>query len=271
MLRLGSSTLRVEGFLHGNCASFSFDNKLLACADGINVYLWEPRTGKLQRKLDYPATTVAFAPKGTVLALGTKAGDLVGRVLKTRQGFLVLVDANDGKEIARTPLPTQPGSEIGELSFTPDGTRIIAIIRSFGMYAWEANSLKEIKLPQSDPDRRASTKTFSRDGALAAVDSSKGVKLMDLRKDPIETIATLTDRAQYLTFSPDGKHLATSDYFLWRTSNLGYRHRQTETRGNAAGRIDYRQVHYSGDGKYVIATPFSLESYRFGMPSRESQ
>lgn len=224
--RLGKGSIRdVE---------FSLDGKRLAVATDIGIWIYNTHTGaeialvKRQPRGISAVNTIAFAPDGTTLAVGS--GRLGGAI-----GAVELWDTMTGKRL------TVLGEDIGSvqaLEFSADGTTLASVSWSGTMkyYLWEVATGREVlsftkahgRIPHSKSALVLSHAPYS----VASTDVDT-VKIWDVATEELRhTLAENGNPILALAFSPDGKTLAGSYHTirLWDTetgnefSKLG-RHR----------------------------------------------
>ena len=197
-------------------AAFSTDGQLLATATGgtRTVYLWEPTTGKLVRKIDgndspdpnlNKVKSVAFAPHAPLLAAGTGRGVSVWRADTWEPvGELAVEYAHEiafgpgekpalaASNSARLGLVTDVGdldggtraadrklSRIGgvaSMHFSPDGT-LLATAASGRAALWRAADLTQVRNLRTGPVPNRGAVRFSPDGARVALTAGKWVEV----------------------------------------------------------------------------------------------
>jgi WD40 repeat protein/serine/threonine protein kinase len=189
-------------------ATFSPDGRLLACASGGGVEVFD--TATLQQKLfvrgDY-TVAVAFSPDSQLLAIPS-----------TQLGVVRLWNLATNREVAVLRFP---GTPLGAF-FTPDGK---------SLFATTFRSCRTWSLAGAGDKRALAGHTagvpvvaFSPNGDLLAAGSKdKTVSLWKVATgELVHRIAALPEHVQTLAFSPDGRLLAVSTAGtarLWDTAS----------------------------------------------------
>jgi WD40 repeat protein/serine/threonine protein kinase len=191
---------------HG--ATFSPDGRLLACASGGGVEVYD--TATLQQKLfvrgDY-AQSVAFSPDSQLLAIPS-----------TQLGVVRLWNLATNREVALLRLP---GTPVGAL-FTPDGKSLFATTyRSARIWNLAGAGDKRVLAGHT---AGVPVVAFSPNGELlAAGGKDKTVSVWNSATgERVHRIAALPEHVQTLAFHPDGNLLAVSTggaARLWDTSS----------------------------------------------------
>ena len=187
-------------------ASFSSDSRLVAVAVGKTVCLWEARTGKLHRKLDYSAYCLAMSTKSTLLALGQSVTNRDGN-------GIVLWDWRAEKEVARIALPLSVSPQ--QVSFTPNDTQLLAKCSDNSLRAWDVATWKESTLwKQGNPGMRDGLVAFSPDGrrVLVGGQAAQISSILDLQKDAKVPLEGQDNYPHDRAFSPDAKYLAGGSF-----------------------------------------------------------
>lgn len=193
---------------------FSTDGKLLIVGRSRGgssyVRVWDPKLRKETARLSfgkevtYPST---FSPDGKTVAVHS---------YYDHEHAIRLFDVASGKRTLCIPQPT----EVIELTFTPDGQRLISV--RDGIRLWDVKTGKEVwglqlRLPQNDPCRLRETwdfrhtSAFSPDGKFLAVgleDSS--IHLCDMRtgREVRRLFRKGVSTIPQIAFSPHGRYLA---------------------------------------------------------------
>jgi WD40 repeat protein len=225
-----AATGRVQITLQGhdhlvNSVAFSPDGRILASSDlGNTINLWEVSTGNLRITLQGhtdEVPKVAFSPDGRTLVSGSKDRTArlwdvaTGRELRILQGHQDLVEC---------------------VAFSPDGKLVATGSWDKTVKLWDAASGKEVRVFHGHTLPVLSL-AFSPDGQVLATASGEWgdpsisadtpgpgeVKLWDLTTGKeLATLRDHKDRIWAVTFSPDGKTLATGSWdgviILWRTT-----------------------------------------------------
>jgi WD40 repeat protein len=225
---------------------FSPDGRLVISRDRNAVYLWERQTGKLQRKFDIAATSLAVAPRGTLLAVGIPAKAQSNNVL-------VCWDWQVGQERKRLDLP---GTWPSRLTFSPDGAKVLFQGSGDTLRAWDIQSGEETTLWQPG-DGLLKLHGFSRDGTLVVVEAKANNYLLDLKKNQKHLLPAMERKPTLASFSPDGRYVAVGcDYpgerinvcdtatgkHLWRSGDWLDPYRKT--------------VAFSDDGKVMAVSSY---------------
>ena len=223
------------------CFAFAPDGKTLAAADGSDIQLWNPVTGRtrfLLKGAARPVVALAFVPggetlvsaeaDGTLRLWGTATGKEV-RVIRhsgNGQGAGVMALSPDGKTIAcagsvndlelretatgKLLAPEARLRRIGAVACSADGKRIVTGSRDGPLSLWDAATGRGGgRLGKDGMGRHAVA--LSADGQyLAACGKDGTIRVWDVaaRKE----LRTLPKRSKgeprHLRFSPDGKILA---------------------------------------------------------------
>ena len=191
-VRLG--TLR---FRHGSAVqglAVSHQSNILA-SWGMNdqICVWDLRTGIALRRLSANGEglhCVALSGDGRWIAAGTD------------HGSVYLWEVATGKEVGAW----RKGNAIGSLAFSPDNRTLASADVRNGIVLWEVPDASNLR---TWPTRRADSLTFSPDGMTVAAclpDAHGAVMLLDHFRGRQRRGF---DFATVLTFSPDGRSLAT--------------------------------------------------------------
>ena len=188
---------------------FSPAGKILASRSRDNtIRLWDEATGTSLATLPHsrPVSSVSFSPDGTTLVSGS--GDNNVRTWAVATGELI--DTFMGHTRA-----------VSSVSFSPDGKIIASGSLDKTVRLWRADEGEAIATLQGH-ENGVTRLLFSPDGSiLASAAMDQAVNVWDVTTG--RSLATMlqTDTAASVSFSPDGRFLATSDdktVELWDTS-----------------------------------------------------
>lgn len=243
--------------------AFSNDGRLIASgASNGAIALWDAATGQQVWSADLaplPVTSVKFSPDGKLLA--AVAGDTWP---SKRPGIAKVWDLATKEEVASA----QPTGVVWRVAFTPD-SRTLALVGGHWETQAEATLLdltthETRALPWTkDHDHILKGVAISPDGKLLATDCYQSITVWSLAEERVvfDTRNLLRDFVLSLTFSPDGKTLATcggqmrghyetepGELTLWDTTT--WKPRNPRTQDDAGGLIG---VAFSPDGKLIAA------------------
>ncbi len=242
-----------------NVIAYSADGKTLATACTYyfknkrlgRIRFWDPATNRqtgLIADEDLPAVTaMAFHPDGRTLAIATHHNFALRA--------LWLWDLRGGKRQAVLQEPVKNNAPFTDLTFTPDGQTLIADGRT--LQVWDLRSGQSKQLPPSYTTLPLAT-ALSADGKVWAVSgTARGTILYDAASGQ-EKLAVPAHGATRIAFSPDGKVLATGDYFgtvrLFDTKVGQEKAVLVEGRGRSAvAKEGIRSLVFSRDGRRLAA------------------
>jgi len=224
--------------------AFSPDGKRVASAGSTflgpgylgEVKLWD--TASLQQVLPLtlkghtaPVRSVAFSPDGKLLASGAGAfGPFRGfRKGKETKGNLILWDAATGREVQTIKINGR-GGQVKSVAFSPDGKLVASGSWNFA----------------GGPPGRDRSEDLKEWGAIKLWDTGTG--------KGIRTFKWRTAGVNSLAFSPDGKHLAATDYNLKSEFKLWEVATGQEVRTFKGHTLPVVSVVFSPDGKLLASS-----------------
>ncbi|MEU4618400.1 TIR domain-containing protein [Actinoplanes sp. NPDC023801] len=206
--------------------------------------------------------TVPIHPTYIDAAAISPDGRIVAALGWDRKQPLTLTDVSDPS--APVPLGGLPASG-RTLAFSPDGS-ILAIGKGFDVTLWDlADPRRPVPLADLPGNDLVWSVAFSPDGLTVAVSTGRTVNLWNVtdRSGPVElgTLQGHSDRVLTVTFSPDGRTLATGSEdrtaSLWNVD--GPLRRQAILTGNRAA---VWSVAFTADGR-TLATGTKDETVAF--------
>ena len=189
--------------LAGDRAAFSPDGTMLATANGTGrraVILWDVDSGRELRALENvpQALGLAFSPDGSLLAIGTREGEIK---LWNLRDFSHTTLRQPTRDFARS------------VAFSPDGARLAVALQTHEVEIWDVRERQRVESLHGHAAQVWSV-AFSPDGTRLASGSEDGtVKLWDpLRHPPGPLLPEVTLNHYFWLghprFSPDSRSVA---------------------------------------------------------------
>ena len=142
--------------------------------------------------------------------------------------------------------------EINDLVFSPDGS-ILAVATDFALHIYDASNWSQLAYYENGMSMNSID--FSRDGSILAIGSSDAtIRLWDVRKNHVvNALIAHKGRVNSVSFSPDGKFLASSEdkdnsIFLWDIQK-----RQLIAKLTGHSKYVF-SVSFSSDGKFLVSS-----------------
>ena len=180
--------------------AFSPDQRALASAFVRGTFrVWDLSSGqqKFEGHSQLERPVVAFSSDGKQLAVGMK------------ENVIEIVNADTGKSLSSVSFPKGP---LGLLSFSPDGTKLLATTPDGYLYCWDIRARRFLNFSDSHSNEILSL-SFSPDGKTLATGSVDHlVKLWDLTAG--KELRTIIGHGGWVTslhFSSDGRYLLSGD------------------------------------------------------------
>jgi len=218
-------------------AAFSPDGKILAVTGRNSVSFWDVTTGhEIGKPLDAAANGVAFSPNGQILA--TITPDEAG----ISASAVALWDVASHQELGG-PVTVDATTLLG---FTPDSTMVITADGSTVNF-WDVAIARPIGALIGGA---LGAVTFSPNGQILAASTLHGAGLWNLStRREIGRPVRITEPAQGVVFSPDGKTFATAGISaqLWNVAS-----RRQIGRSAPDGSTSEQAVSFSPDGEYLV-------------------
>jgi WD40 repeat protein len=179
--------------LSPDCKMLATAGKAAGKTGGI-IKLWDIATGRVLAALNGDSVCVAFSPDRKILASGE------------RDGTVRLWDISTGNKVSS--FKAHPLA-VTTIRFSHDGKRLVSGGWDLALKLWDVATGRELETLKGHAARLTCV-DFSSDDKLLASGSFESLRLWDLIKG--KELATLQQSATYpVTFSPDGKRLASGD------------------------------------------------------------
>jgi WD40 repeat protein/class 3 adenylate cyclase len=152
----------------GGILKFSPDERLLATAEGSDVYLWDTSTGQLRVSIRVGGETewVEFSPDSRLVAVALQNGSAL-RLWSTASGQAYLRPLEH-------PAPVHRGG-----AFSPDGRLLATVTDENTVRLWDMASGQRVGQPMQHPDLVQAVR-FSEDGKRLATAALSGARLWDV-------------------------------------------------------------------------------------------
>lgn len=219
-------------------AVYSKDGRYIASISHDNVAMvWDAITGKLLWKFEYergvyaPHHSIAFSPNGMYVAVPYKGG-------------IFLFDTKTGERM-RVFL-SNTNSKISAVAFSHNGRYLISGSEDKLVRLWDMKSGREI-VNLKGHKKGVSDVAFSPNGQLAASASNDNtVKIWDIGKKE----ETITLQGHSVSFSPDGRFLATASSDNVKTWDVNTGKELHSYEGHHATVMNAK---YSPDGSKIVS------------------
>ncbi|MFI0504770.1 toll/interleukin-1 receptor domain-containing protein [Streptomyces albogriseolus] len=226
------------------------DARTVAVASGRTVSVWDTSTGERTGniRLGADGTTPAISRDGSLVAVAEG-------FLKGEYELWVRVEVfrvRDGRRVARFETASDSKNLVGALLFSPDGRELYAALTGRQMVvAWNVADPGKRPRTVARTDGYADHAALSPDGSkLASISRDGGVDLWDVASG---THVLDFGQAARVTFSPDGKTLAVTDYAT-RSVSLWNWERGERTGSGIVPRAGAFDVAFSHDGRRLAIT-----------------
>jgi WD40 repeat protein len=281
----------------------SGDGRLLAVPCGVNILVFEARTGTLLRTLTGHtgiAYRPAFSPDGRRLASGSGNGilrvwdvatgqaepplmehkdmglsvtfDPEGKRLVSADaaGRVIQVRDAEGRVVKRLKGHT---NGVNQLAFSPDGKRLATVSLDGTCKVWDTDNWQQVCHLEANKGKTFAAVAWSPDGKLLAAGDDDEVILWDAKS--YAKLHTLqTPGKGLLAFSPDGRTLFTAQehytkgerhaFTRWDVKTWKAYTRQLPTGGS------YAFFYLSQDGRTVFVSLHEPEEVRVGAYDAET-
>jgi len=232
-----------------NSVAYSPDGKVMAAGMVNMIVLWDASTGdEVARFSDFyrcgAIRDMAFTPNGKIL--GASYGEGCTVVLDSATGSTVLLDREprgaeisgvafspSGSRVALSQargrakvryVSTEEGTvyfyghtgDVTDLEFSPDGLFVATGSEDGTARLWDSNSGEQLAV-LAGHRLRVNRLRFFTDGQRLATTSDDGTtRVWDVSSGSSRewlTIGIFSNTAEFVTFSPDGRFLATNDFY----------------------------------------------------------
>lgn len=181
--------------------SFAPDQKSLAATFATGTFrVWDLNSGdtKFEGQSSLSRPTIASSPDGKYLAVGM------------RENVVELLDAATGNPLEPISFPIGP---IGQMTFSPDGSRLIATTSNGNIYGWDILNKRPVDGFSEGHSNEVMSLSFSPDGNTLATGSvDRTIKCWDIVSGKL--LRTIIGHGGWVTalhFSPDGRYLLSGD------------------------------------------------------------
>ena len=232
--------------------------ELVTVSDDKSIRVWDVKSGKMLH-LYYPEIgdglqgmiyTSALSPDGKLMAFsGYPVGD-------GTRNYILIINLENGKETCRA---TGHGNVVNTMDFSYDGKYLASGDDDGAVIIWKVAADSALaKAGELNFGNRISALSFAPDNMnLAIASDDKDARIYDVanpseskKEYPYTNLRRNTDPLKYITFSPDGKYLASSDegdkVVLWNKNGdfiqeiSGFQH-------------SVNALSFSEDGKILVA------------------
>jgi len=273
----GEFKARLEDTTGTNNIVFNSDGTILYGASRNELRLWDPDTGKITMRLGVKSshtTRPVFSPDGKTIATGSgndytvqlwdpQTGQLKHTLPIGDPKYMKGIMVSDG-----VPKVVNYATRwVSSIAFSPDG-HILAVATDNEIVLWNPNTGKpKVILTKKGEFYHL---LFSPDGRTLAARSyapkgESGIYLwdidpIDVRKSKLRYIITGHNReTNSITFSPDGKTLASGHAYLVRLWDITNAKLKTLCQGHPH-QVKVRSVAFSPSGKTLASLSLSIQS-----------